>query len=134
MKEERIFVVQKHFATHLHYDFRLQVGKVLKSWAVPKGLPTVKNVKRLAIVTEDHPLAYADFEGEIPQGEYGAGKVVIWDKGTYQNVTVDEKGLIIPLNKGIHKGHLDIVLSGKRFRGSFTLIHFREKNWLIIKR
>lgn len=133
MSKEPIFVIQKHQATHLHYDFRLQAGKILKSWAVPKGLSTATSDKRLAILTEDHPLSYADFEGEIPRGQYGAGKVVLWDKGHYQNIKKDKQGHIIPISKCFEKGHIEIILLGKRFTGAYTLVRLKEKNWLIIK-
>lgn len=132
-----IFVIQKHNASHLHYDFRLEVDGVLKSWAVPKGLPEDVNDKRLAIETEDHPLQYAAFEGEIPQGQYGGGKVEIWDKGTFSNVTV-QHGNQVTAAEAIKDGHLTILLEGARVSGEFTLILCKkqpDKNeWLIIKK
>lgn len=127
-KSAKIFVVQKHYASHLHYDFRLEVGGVLKSWAVPKGLSKSTKDKRLAIQTEDHPLDYATFEGEIPKGEYGAGRVITWDIGTYDNLK--KKG---SLKSGLKEGYIEIYLHGKRFQGGYALVHFKDKNWLIIK-
>lgn len=126
-KRSSCFVVQRHNASHLHYDFRLAIDGVLKSWALPKGLPKTSAEKRLAVQTEDHPLSYADFEGEIPEGEYGAGTVKIWDRGTYQNMK--EASLKSCLKKGV----VEVFLEGKRYRGLYALIHFKEKNWLMIK-
>lgn len=128
-----IFVVQRHDARRLHYDFRIEVGGTLKSWAIPKGLPTSPKVKRLAVQTEDHPLAYAKFEGEIPEGEYGAGVVKIWDRGKYYNLKTDKNGKEIPLKKCLLDGQIEIFLEGDRFQGGYALIHFRDKNWLMIK-
>ncbi len=121
------FVVQKHHASHLHYDFRLEMAGVLKSWAIPKGPSLNPKDKRLAIMVEDHPFKYKDFEGVIPAGNYGAGGVIIWDEGTYE--ILDSSSLA--------KGHLNFNLDGKKLRGEFTLVKFRstEKNtWLLIKR
>ncbi len=113
------FVVQKHAATRLHYDFRLEMEGVLKSWAVPKGPSMNPKEKRLAIQVEDHPLGYKDFEGIIPEG-YGAGAVIVWDRGTY---TLDEAK-----KKSFH-----ITLHGKKLKGGFALVNFRDKQWLLIK-
>lgn len=115
------FVIQKHQATHLHSDFRLEMDGVLKSWAVPKGLPEELGIKRLAVSVEDHSLSYIDFEGEIPGGHYGAGIVEIWDKGEYE-LESREKGKIV------------FRLGGKRIKGWYALIHTNENNWLIFKR
>lgn len=132
-----IFVIQKHHASHLHYDFRLEVEGVLKSWAVPKGLPERLSEKKLAIQTEDHPIKYAEFEGTIPEGEYGAGTVEILDSGTYQNITMGNNKLI-SINKALELGHVDVILKGKKVKGAFTLILFKEekgyKQWLLIRK
>jgi DNA ligase D-like protein (predicted 3'-phosphoesterase) len=130
---EHLFVVQKHFAMHLHYDFRLEINDVLKSWAIPKGLAKSTKEKRLGIQTDDHPLEYADFEGIIPEGHYGAGKVVIWDKGSYVNLKRDEKGKEVSLRASLRKGHLEVWLFGKRFKGAYAIVHFKKKNWLFVK-
>ncbi len=120
-KDSRIFVVQKHDASHLHYDLRLSMDGVLKSWALPKKPPERAGVKRLAVETEDHPLSYADFEGKIPEGQYGAGKVEIWDKGDYE------------LEKG-KKDKIEVVLKGEKLKGAYALIKFKgKKNWLFFK-
>lgn len=115
------FAVQKHDATHLHYDFRLEMDGVLKSWAVPKEPPAEAGVKRLAVEVEDHELSYIDFEGTIPEGKYGAGTVEIWDKGTY---TLKHRS----------KDKLVFTLHGQRLNGDYTLIRFKaDKNWLLLK-
>jgi len=128
-----IFVIQKHEASHLHYDFRIEIDGVLKSWAVPKGLSTDTKIKRLAIQTEDHPLDYADFEGVIPKGEYGAGKVSIFDSGDFKNL----EGSNNKLKQSLQDGHIKIFLNGKKIKGGFYLKKFREEKsntqWLIIK-
>jgi len=115
------FVVQKHQASHLHYDFRLEMEGVLRSWAVPKGPPLESGVRRLAVQVEDHPIDYIDFAGEIPQGEYGAGSVEIWDKGEFdlEKETADR---------------LEFSLRGEKLSGSYVLIHTDGKNWLLIRR
>jgi len=114
------FVVQKHAASHLHFDFRLEMNGVLKSWAVPKGIPLRAGTKKLAIHVEDHPVAYLNFQGTIPQGEYGGGKVEIWDKGTYRLL---EK---TPIS-------YKITLAGKKLKGNYVLFKFKDKNWLLFK-
>jgi len=114
------FVVQRHQATHLHYDFRLELDGVLKSWAIPKGPPTEPNVRRLAVAVEDHPVDYISFEGTIPKGEYGAGTVEIWDKGTFELKERTDKTI-------------SMVLHGKKLQGDYRLVNFKEKNWLIFK-
>jgi DNA ligase D-like protein (predicted 3'-phosphoesterase) len=130
-----IFVVQKHDASHLHYDFRLEVDGVLKSWAVPKGPSTDPREKRLAVPTEDHPLEYADFEGVIPPGEYGAGRVLVWDCGTFRNIT-EKKGVAVPLAQAVAHGHIKVWLEGHKLKGGYALTRFKtgkEEAWLLVK-
>lgn len=130
-----IFVVQKHDASHLHYDFRLEIGGVLASWAVPKGPSMNPTDKRLAIRTEDHPLEYATFEGTIPEGNYGAGTVEIWDHGTFESLKKAEDPSQF-LATSLKNGQLEIILHGKKLKGSFALVRLknREKEqWLLIK-
>lgn len=134
--DKNIFVIQKHDATNLHYDFRLLVDGVLKSWAVPKGPSTNPDDKRLAVPTEDHPIEYADFEGTIPEGQYGGGTVMVWDAGTYENEKKDAKGNEIPMQKQLEKGRCTFVLHGKKLKGAYTLIRFgkgKDKNWMLKK-
>lgn len=116
-----LYVIQKHAATHLHYDLRLEMDGVLKSWAVPKTPPTQSGTRRLAVQVEDHPIDYADFEGTIPEGEYGAGTVEIWDKGEYSLRDGKEDKLILEIK-------------GKRLQGIYCLIKFKDKNWLFFKK
>ncbi len=123
-----IFVCQEHYASQHHFDFRLQCGDLLVSWAVPKGPSFDPTVKRLAVRTEDHPLAYASFEGEIPQGEYGAGRVTIWDEGTYRMEDFPT------IEEGLARGAFRFTLYGQRMKGSWKLVHMKGKNWLLIKR
>ena len=134
-----LFVVQKHDATRLHYDFRLEMRGVLKSWAVPKGPSMNPADKRLAMHVEDHPFDYKDFEGIIPKGNYGAGTVIVWDNGTYEPAEKNdsreeqEKQLL----RDYHKGSLRIILKGKKLKGEFALVKTqgREENaWLLIKK
>jgi DNA ligase D-like protein (predicted 3'-phosphoesterase) len=131
---ERVFVIQKHDASSLHYDFRLEVDGVLKSWAIPKGPSTDPREKRLAIRTEDHPLEYADFEGVIPEGQYGAGTVLIWDRGTYENITGKEDGLQ-PMDDALANGHVLVWLEGEKISGGYALqrIDDEKDQWLLIK-
>jgi DNA ligase D-like protein (predicted 3'-phosphoesterase) len=129
------FVVQKHDATSLHYDFRLEAGGVLKSWAVPKGPSLKPKDKRLAMPTEDHPVEYADFEGVIPEGEYGAGPVIVWDRGTYRNLTEDN-GEEIPVEEAVDRGHVKMWLNGKKLTGGFALTRAgggKRPRWLLVK-
>ncbi len=130
-KKDGFFVVQKHEASRLHYDFRLAVDGVLKSWAVPKGPATDPAEKRLAVRTEDHPLAYAGFEGVIPEGEYGAGTVMVWDRGNYENAKDNES-----IGEGLDKGHISVVLDGEKLKGGYALTKSgREKDqWLLVKK
>jgi DNA ligase D-like protein (predicted 3'-phosphoesterase) len=130
-----IFVIQEHDASTLHYDFRLEAGGVLKSWAVPKGLSTDPRVRRLAIRTEDHPLDYADFEGVIPDGDYGAGTVLVWDRGPFENVT-EKDGKSIPLEDALDQGHVVVRLAGEKLSGGYALQRIEagdNEQWLIIK-
>ena len=128
-----IFVVQKHAATTLHYDFRLEIGGVLKSWVLPKGPSLDPHVKRLAVPTDDHVLAYADFEGRIPEGEYGAGEVIIWDRGSFENASHDGKKAL-PLEQAYKAGHISFALHGQKLRGKFTLLKTHNgPNWLLVK-
>ena len=133
MSKKPIFVVQKNYARTLHYDFRLEIDGVLKSWAVPKGPSMNPKDKRLAILVDDHDMEYADFDGEIEEGEYGAGKVEIWDKGKYSNLQNEKK---ISMNESFNNGHIEIMLDGKRLNGNFAMIRMKKgdgKNWLLIK-
>jgi bifunctional non-homologous end joining protein LigD len=135
---ELVFVVQKHAASHLHYDFRLEMDGVLKSWVIPKGPSMNPADKRLAIMVEDHPYDYQDFEGIIPDGNYGAGTVMIWDNGTY--TLADEEGaenVEKKLKSDLEKGHLSFILNGKKLKGEFALVELKtkqENSWLLIKK
>jgi len=131
-----VFVIQKHAASSLHYDFRIEVEGVLKSWAVPKGPSTDPGEKRLAIPTEDHPLAYADFEGVIPDGEYGGGTIMVWDRGTYRNLKEDDEGEASTVEAQIADGHVTIWLEGQKLQGGYALIRTgkgEKARWLLIK-
>jgi DNA ligase D-like protein (predicted 3'-phosphoesterase) len=122
LTEDKIYLVHKHSASHLHYDLRLEMDGVLKSWAIPKEPPLTSGVRRLAVQVEDHPIEYATFEGEIPEGEYGAGLVEIWDKGTYELTDRKPDKLIV----NIH---------GQRLKGPYVLVRFKDvKNWLFFKK
>lgn len=137
--KELRFVIQKHDASHLHYDFRLEMGGVLKSWAVPKGPSTDPEVKRLAMMVEDHPYDYKDFEGLIPKGEYGGGTVIVWDEGTYEpdepvDGTIEDQDR--NLRHQLHSGKISFTLHGKKLKGSFALVRTHgmgENSWLLIK-
>ncbi len=124
--KKRVFVVQYHMARKEHYDFRLELSGTLKSWAIPKGPSYEQKEKRLAIQVEDHPIDYKNFEGIIPKGQYGGGTVMIWDEGTWEPSTNHPK-------KDLENGSLKFTLFGNRLQGKWTLVHFKEKNWLLIK-
>lgn len=127
------FVVQKHAASHLHFDFRLELDGVMKSWAVPKGPSYDPRVRRLAMEVEDHPIEYNSFEGTIPQGEYGGGTVMLWDRGTYE---AEAGGGVESLRDGYERGDLKFVLHGKRLRGGWVLVRMKRPGrpqWLLIK-
>lgn len=129
--EKKTFVVQKHRSRNLHYDLRLEVDGVLKSWAVPKGPSTDPKMKRLAIMTEDHPLDYAGFEGIIPEGQYGAGTVIVWDTGYYRNIT-ERDGQTIPMAEAIQQGHAAVWLEGKKLKGGYALTK-TKRGWILVK-
>lgn len=136
-EDQLIFVVQRHAASRLHYDFRLEMEGVLKSWAVPKGPSLNPDDKRLAMMVEDHPYNYKDFEGNIPEGNYGAGQVEVWDSGTYEPLDdtsklSDEKELL----KELKSGSLKFILHGKKLKGEFALVKMKNaenNSWLLIK-
>ena len=124
MLDEKIrhrFVVHQHQAKHLHYDFRLEMEGVLRSWVVPKGVPLEPGIKRLAVQVEDHPVEYIDFSGDIPERQYGAGKVEIWDSGNYEIINQ-------------RPDYLEFVLYGNKLSGNYVLINTDKKDWLLIKR
>ena len=136
-----IFVIQKHAARQIHYDFRLEVDGVLKSWAISKEPSLDPETKRLAVMVEDHPLEYASFEGTIPQGQYGAGQVIVWDQGTYSpdedyelsfddHTRAEER-----MKEGLTSGKISIYIRGHKLKGSWTLVRMQrsDKNWLLIK-
>ena len=132
-----VFVVQKHAARALHYDLRLELDGVLKSWAVPKGPSLTPSQKRLAVMVEDHPFDYKDFEGVIPEGSYGAGSVIIWDRGFYHHpADPDGNRSEALLREGLKKGHLTFILHGEKLQGEFALVKTRkdEKSWLLLKK
>jgi bifunctional non-homologous end joining protein LigD len=125
-KEKLEFVVQKHRASRLHYDFRLEHDGVMLSWAVPKGPSLDPSNKRFAMQTEDHPIEYNQFEGVIPEGEYGGGTVMIWDRGAWEPEVED-------VGRALAKGDLKFTLRGKKLRGSWVLVRMRPRQWLLIK-
>jgi DNA ligase D-like protein (predicted 3'-phosphoesterase) len=132
--EGPIFVVQQHAARTTHFDFRLETGGVLKSWAVPKGPSTNPRDKRLAMPVEDHELDHADFEGRIPEGEYGAGAVIVWDRGTWENATEDEDGKEVPPEEALEAGQLKFRLEGEKLRGGWALVWMGgDRGWLLVK-
>ncbi len=145
-KDDPMFVIQEHHSRATHWDFRLEIEGVLVSWAIPKGPSTNPKDKRLAIMTEDHPMDYGGFEGVIPEGEYGAGPVMVWDTGKYQDIKVDdETGKVISMKKCLKEGRIEIWLFGKKLEGGYALIRMKDgvevkaagvktgKNWLFIK-
>ena len=130
-----IFVVQKHQASRLHYDLRLEVDGVLKSWAVPKGPSNNPAQKRLAVPTEDHPMEYADFEGVIPEGEYGAGTVMVWDTGTYQTIPDEEGEKPLSPTESFERGQMKIRFHGTKMKGDWVIVNMKgKKEWLLIKK
>lgn len=140
--EQPCFVVQIHDASTLHFDFRLEVDGVLKSWSVPKGPSADPHDKRLAMPTEDHPLEYREFEGVIAQGEYGAGSVIVWDQGTYRPLTHDRHGDPADFAEALEKGHAGFWLDGSKLHGGYALTRFRggkggsdesREAWLLVK-
>ncbi|MBO4255159.1 DNA polymerase ligase N-terminal domain-containing protein [Streptomyces griseorubiginosus] len=138
--DEPRFVVQIHDASTLHFDFRLQVGDVLKSWSIPKGPSDDPHDKRLAVPTEDHPLEYEDFEGVIPRGEYGGGTVIVWDHGTYEPLSHDRKGRTVDFEESLEGGHARFRLKGSKLHGEYALTRFRggkdgdrEEAWLLVR-
>ncbi|MFF8940530.1 DNA polymerase ligase N-terminal domain-containing protein [Streptomyces paradoxus] len=135
------FVVQIHDASTMHFDFRLQVDDVLKSWSIPKGPSADPKDKRLAVPTEDHPLEYEEFEGVIPRGEYGGGTVIVWDHGTYEPLSHDRAGRPVDFARSLERGHATFRLSGTKLHGEYALTRFRggrdgdgEEAWLLVKR
>jgi DNA ligase D-like protein (predicted 3'-phosphoesterase) len=136
MARRPIFVVHKHAARTLHYDLRLEVEGVLKSWAVPKGPSTDPREKRLAVAVEDHALAYADFEGTIGESNYGAGAVIVWDTGPYANRT-ERDGVPVPIARALADGHAVVELEGRKLQGRYALTRTGEQRgreqWLLVK-
>lgn len=131
-----IFVIQEHDARSHHYDVRLQVGDVLRSWAVPKGPSTDPSEQRLAVATEDHPLSYADFEGTIPDDQYGGGTVLVWDAGRYTNLKMDGEGQPVSIGDQLEDGHVTVWLHGEKIRGGYAFIRTdgdRRERWLLVK-
>ncbi len=133
------FVVQIHDASTMHFDFRLQVDDVLKSWSVPKGPSADPKDKRLAVPTEDHPLEYEEFEGVIPGGEYGGGTVIVWDHGTYEPLSHDRRGRPLDFAESLERGHATFRLRGAKLRGEYALTRFRDggddggEAWLLVR-
>jgi DNA ligase D-like protein (predicted 3'-phosphoesterase) len=128
-----IFVIHKHDASSLHYDFRLEIGGVLVSWAVPRGPSTDPAEKRLAMRTEDHPMEYADFEGVIPEGEYGAGTVIVWDTGIYRTLEGKE-GEQKTMEQSLEEGHIAVWLEGRKLNGGYAITRLSQGDrWLLVK-
>lgn len=135
-RKGQTFVIQKHDASRLHYDFRLRVGDRLLSWAVPKGPSTDPAEKRLAVQTEDHPVDYADFEGTIPEGEYGAGTVLVWDRGPYRNLRAEKDDDGRDMEQSLADGLIEVWLDGEKLRGGYALKRMEDGDkpqWLLIK-
>jgi DNA ligase D-like protein (predicted 3'-phosphoesterase) len=132
------FTIQKHAATSLHYDLRLEIDGALASWAVPKGPSTNPADKRLAMRTEDHPMDYLEFEGVIPKGEYGAGPVIVWDRGVFENISETRRGEPLTLEEALEKGDLKVFLLGEKIRGAYALVRTSKpgdrEQWLLIKK
>jgi DNA ligase D-like protein (predicted 3'-phosphoesterase) len=132
-----VFVVQEHDATTHHFDVRLEIEGVLVSWAVPKGPSTDPRDKRLAVRTEDHPLDYEDFEGVIPEGQYGAGPVIVWDRGPYRNLREEEDGDGLDMSESLSHGKIEVWLEGEKLRGGWAFVHAKpggdEDAWLLVK-
>lgn len=132
------FSIQKHAATSLHYDLRLEIDGTLASWAVPKGPSLNPRDKRLAMRTEDHPLSYLEFEGVIPKGEYGAGPMIVWDRGVFENISKTRQGKEMTLEEALEKGDLKLFLLGEKVRGPYALVRTSEagdrEQWLLIKK
>lgn len=129
-----VYVVQKHAATRLHYDLRLEVDGVLKSWAVPKGPSADPKARRLAVPTEDHPIDYAAFEGVIPEGQYGAGTVLVWDIGTYRNLREEKPGgRGKTMAQAYAEGKIEVRLEGKKLSGAYALIRTAKQGWLFFR-
>lgn len=124
-REKKIYIVQEHHASHLHWDLRLEMDGILRSWAVPKKPPLDAGIRRLAVPVEDHPLSYADFHGVIPEGQYGAGEVIIWDKGTYQPVSIGEDKIVIYIDGEKLNGEYCLVKT--KFRGRDSWLFFKMK-------
>ena len=137
--ETGVFCVQMHDATRLHWDVRLEVDGILRSWAVPRGPSYDPAVKRLAVPTEDHPMEYLDYEGNIPSGAYGGGPSLLWDKGTYVNISHDRQGRVVALVPALDKGHVSIWFQGEKLQGGWSLTRIQDRTrdgvtWLMVKR
>lgn len=143
--DEPVFVVQIHDASTMHFDFRLEVDGVLKSWSVPKGPSTDPHDKRLAIPTEDHPMEYRTFEGTIPRGEYGGGTVIVWDQGTYRPMSHDKRHRPVDFARSLENGHATFELHGEKLRGQYALTRFhgreereggsaKKPTWLLVRK